>query len=416
MLADYMDLAGVEIVNSARAAVYARARGVPVECDPCPDLPAALGDMPYVDPATDGAPWYDPAVRESAGVLGVLGLGVAGFDSSPISREPTQLVGDGAVIGAARRQHRELAYTVLLIAAEECALSYGLEWLASALQGSACGGCSGDELCVFSCCPVDGERELRHLYDVGVLDGPEVTETQYLGSGAVLATVTFSLAAGTPWIYREPLATGQEGDGWVPLGSGDLVGPVDPDQVYERCLEPAPCAEDPMCPPPPLPPAPPAPASPCYSRGLGTFRRSRISVSPLSQPQWLETVPVLEVRAGSTDMRRLVVRFWQNPQGGECEGDLDPCAACTDINISYLPRGSLLRIDGRVRRSVVECPQVPIGTATSTPTIYGPQGGLYEWPTFTCPTGLCIEVWSQDGYTAPDATARVLLVPRSDVG
>ncbi|GHI91751.1 hypothetical protein KVH15_33620 [Streptomyces olivaceus] len=392
---------------------YARARGVPIQCDPCPDLAAAVGDMPYLDPVTDEAPWYDPAVPESRGVLGVMGLSVAGFDSSPITREPVQLVGPGAVLGPLRRQHRELAYTVLLIATEDCALSYGLEWLSVALQGSACAGCAGDEMCVFSCCPTDGDRELRHLYDVGVLDGPQVTGTQYLADGTVLATVTFSLAAGKPWIYREPLVTGMD---WVPIGTGDLVGPVDPDQVYQQCLTAEPCTQDPLCPPPPLPPLPPAPTSPCYPTGVDLFRRSRVSVSPLEQSSWLETVPVLEVRTGSQDMRRLLVRFWTNPQGGTCEGPLDPCAACTDVNIAYLPAGSTLRVDGRVQRAVVECPQIPIGVATSTPTLYGPEGSLFGWPQFTCPTGLCIEVWSRSADTAPDATARVLLVPRSDVG
>ncbi|MFE7105639.1 hypothetical protein ACFU98_10560 [Streptomyces sp. NPDC057575] len=413
MLVDYLELAGNEIVNSARAAVYARARGVPVQCDPCPDIAAAVGDMPYVDPVTDEAPWYDPAVPESSGVLGVLGLSAAGFSSSPITREPVPLVGDGAALGPVRRQHREIAYTVLLIAADDCALSYGLEWLSIALQGSACGSCTGDEMCVFSCCPVDGDRELRHLYDVGVLDGPQVTETQYLGSGAVLATVTFTLVAGKPWIYREPLETLTD---WVPLGTGDVIGPVDPDQVYEQCVTAEPCATDPLCPAPPLPPRPPAPMSPCYPTGMGTFRRSLISVSPLAQSAWLETTPVLEVRAGAQDMRRLIVRFWTNPQGNPCKDIADPCNVCTDINVSYLPAGSHLTIDGRVQRSIVECQQIPFGTATSTPIVYGPQGQNFTWPVFSCPTGLCIEVWSDVDFTAGDATARVLLVPRSDVG
>lgn len=413
MLADYLELAGNEVINSARAAVYAGARGVPLQCDPCPDIADAIGDLPYTDPVTDGAPWYDPAVPESLGVLGVLGLGVAGFDSSPVTREPVQLVGEGAALGPLRRQHREIAYTVLLITADDCSQSYGLEWLSLALQGSACGSCTGDEMCVFSCCPVDGDTELRHLYDVGILDGPQVTETKYLSTGAVLTTVTFTLAAGKPWIYHDPLPTLTD---WVPLGVGDVVGPVDPDQVYQQCATAAPCASDPLCPSPPLPPRPPAPTSPCYPEGLGTFRRSLISVSPLNQSAWLETVPVLEVRPGAQDMRRLIVRFWTNPQGNPCELEADPCNVCTDISISYLPSGSHLTVDGRVQRAVVECQQIPFGTSTSTPVVYGPQGANFSWPAFSCPTGLCIEVWSDSAYTAGDATARVLLVPRADVG
>lgn len=411
MLVDYLELAGVEIVNSARAVAYGLARGVPIQCDPCPDLPAALGDLPYVDPVADQAPWYDAGVPESAGFLGVLGQSVAGFNSSTIGREPAQLVGDGAALGVARRSHREIAWTVLLITTGECALSYALEWLASALGGSACGTCDGDEMCVFSCCPVDGQRELRHLYGVGILDAPQVSATQYLPSGPVLATVTFTLAAGVPWIYREPLDTLT---GWVSLADGISIS-VDPDQVYEQCIEPTPCLDDPDCPAPPLPPRPPIPVDACYPTGRDQFRQSVIGLRPVDQPQWLETVPVLEVVTGRTAMRRLVIRFWTDPHG-DCARTTDPCRACAAIQVPYLPARSVLRVDGRTQRAVVDCPQGPTGTASSAPTLYGPQGRHFEWPVFACATGLCIELLSLEETTADNARARVLLVPRSDAG
>jgi len=411
MLVDYLELAGVEIVNSARAAAYSVARGVPVQCDPCPELAGALGDLAYTDPVTDRAPWWDPGVPGSSGVLGVMGMSVAGFNASPLGREPVQLVGDGAALGVARRSHREIAYTVLLLTTGECALSYGLEWLAAALGGSACGTCDGDEMCVFSCCPVDGTRELRHLYGVGLLDGPQVTDTQYLPTGHVIATVTFSLAAGVPWIYREPLDTLT---GWVSLAGGTSIS-VDPDQVYERCIEPTPCLEDPDCPAPTLPPRPPVPVDACYPSGRDQFLQSVIGLRPVDQPQWLETVPVLEVVTGRRAMRRLVVRFWTDPSG-DCAATTDPCRACAAIQVPYLPARSVLRVDGRTQRAVVECPQGPTGTAAGAPTLYGPQGRRFEWPTFACATGLCIELLSLEETTADNARARVLLVPRSDAG
>lgn len=424
----YLALAGNEIVNTARATAYARNAGLAVQCDPCESAASVIGDPPYWQVDED-APWWDPAMPQSAGFLGVFGLDVAGFNTNPVSRTPTALIGGGSVLGPLTRTHREITFTVALIATGECELAYGLEWLSAALLGSACGGdscSSGDVACLFGCCPgtspysPDGTADLRYLYDVGLLEGPSVTEKEYIPGGPcgarrgefIWATVTFTLAAAKPWIYREPLATLVD---WVPLGGGETVT-VDPDQVYEECLTPEPCLTDPKCPPPYLPPAPPVPKSPCYPSGRAKFRRSRIQVSPLEQGQWLETVPVLEVQAGGNDMRRLLVRFWANPQNSPCEDYSDPCNACADINLPYLPSGSRLTVDGRVQRSVVECEQYPIGTATATPTIYGAQGAHFDWPVFTCPTGLCIEVWSLSQYTAPDATARVLLVPRSDVG
>jgi hypothetical protein len=423
----YLQLAGNEIVNTARATAYARAAGLNLECDPCDAVAEAMGDDPYLSLEDGTAPWYDNAVPASKGFYGVYGMDVSGFNSSPITRSPTALIGDGSALGPARRNHREIAWTAALITAGEAEESYALEWLATALLGSQCEGrtCDGDEICTFSACPgstpiaagdsrVLGDQEIRHLYDVGILSGPAVTERQWVGGGQFLwTTVTFTLAAAKPWIYHDPLSTNVD---WVALGTGELVSNVDPDQVYQECLTPQPCATDPLCPPPAMPPKPPQPVSPCYPTGLGTFRRSRIQVSPLDESAWLETVPVLEVRTGSTAMRRLLVRFWANPQNNPCGSFLDPCNACADINVGYVPPGSTLRVDGRVQRSVVECPQFPIGTATSTPTIYGAEGANFSWPTFPCPSGLCIEVWSRSDTTAADATARVLLVPRADVG
>lgn len=413
MIPDYLDLGCTEIVNSARAAVYAELYCLLTACDPCPGLPEAINDEPYVDPVTDLAPWYDPAVPESALFLGVMGVDAVGFSTSTRSRTPVQLVGDGAALGIARRAHRELVYTVLLLVRDECALPYALEWLAAALQGAPCeGACMGDEIGVFSCCPKgDGLRELRHLYGVGLVDGPNVTSTRYLDEG-VIAEVTFTLAAAVPWIYREPLTTLQS---WVTLADGDLVT-FDPDEVYEDCVEGTPCMEDPTCPTPPLPVRAPVPVDDCYPTGVAEFRRSVVALSPVDQPGWLEAVPVLELEAGATALRRLIVRFWANPLGTDCTDVADPCAACTDIQIPYLPAGGKLTVDGRTQTAEVACSEGSVGAGTSTPTLYGAQGGSFEWPIFSCPTGLCIEILSTSATTAADARARVLLVPRSDVG
>ncbi|MEU6628478.1 hypothetical protein ABZ905_09300 [Streptomyces parvus] len=413
MIPDYMDLGCTEIINSARASVYAELYCLLTACDPCPGLPEAINDAPYVDPVTDLAPWYDPAVPESALFLGVMGVDAVGFSTSTRSRTPVQLVGDGAALGIARRAHRELVYTVLLLVREECALPYALEWLAAALQGAPCeGACMGDEIGVFSCCPEgDGLRELRHLYGVGLVDGPDVTATRYYDEG-VIAEVTFTLAAAVPWIYREPLAG--LGD-WISMGDGELLT-YDPDEVYADCLDPTPCLSDPLCPPPPLPVRAPVPVDSCYPTGDAEFRRSVVALTPADQPEWLEAVPVLELETGGTALRRLIVRFWANPLGSDCMDVADPCAACTDIQIPYLPPGSTLRVDGRTQTAEVTCAAGSQGSVTTAPTLYGALGQSFEWPVFSCATGLCIEILSTAATTSADARARVLLVPRSDVG
>lgn len=417
-----MDFSGQEIINSARAAAYAAAVGLAVECPPCDDLAVAVGDNFYTSPAEDDAPWYDPTQPESAQFLGVLGLGVTGLGSSPVSRTPVPLIGDGSALGPLRSTQREMAFTVGLIVQSDGALSYALGWLSTALRGGACtsAACNGDTLCMFVCCPGDlagdgpiGDAELRHLYDVGLLEGPTLGDVKEF-NGARVATVTFTLVAGKPWIFREPLATLTD---WVSLVDGDRVSNFDPDSVYAQCPQPTSCLNDPTCPSPLMPPRPPVPVSPCYPTGRGNFRRTVLRLDAASAPEWLEMVPVLEVVTGSAVMRRLVVRFWANPQNLPCDAVLDPCSACLDISIGYLPAGSTLTLDARVQRAVVDCPSSGgAQPSQSSPVIYGPQGQAFEWPVFTCPTALCIEVLTQYEHTAGDSRARVSLIPRQDAG
>lgn len=434
----YLDFAGTEIINSARATAYARGAGLPVQCSECTTLHLALGDDPYTAPNVDTAPWYDASQPESGQFLGVMGMGVAGISASTVTRTPVALVGDGSAVGAARRAHREVAFTVALIARGDRGLSYGMEWLAAALQGASCGAtgvCDGNEMCMFSACPTErvgtvdclsgdvteviteeedgtlGDAELRHLFDVAVLEGPTLGEVRYLSGGFLWADVTFTLIAGKPFIFREPVQTLTD---WVPLGTQPIVGPLDPDAVYAECETPEPCLTDPTCPLPPMPPRPPIPADPCYEGGAALFRRALIEIDPVAPPDWLEMVPVIEVSTGANEMRRLIIRFWTNNASQPCSALDDPCNACLDVSMNYLPLGALLTIDGRVQRAQVGCPQGEAGFVTATPSIFGTAGQTFVWPVFSCPTGLCVEVLSLASATAGNAQVRVRMVPRSD--
>ncbi|WP_284576862.1 hypothetical protein [Streptomyces sp. 2P-4] len=421
MIFDYADFACTEIINSVRAATYSQLYCLPIECDACPELPCALdhGDLqadpyePYTDPATDEAPWYDPAVPASADVLGFMGLDVTGFHSSTISRTPIPLVGDGSALGIARRAHRVITYTVLMIVRDECALSYGLEWMAAALTGCCEDGCDGAELGVFACCPeCEGCDAMRYLYNVGLLEGPTVESLEYLSDG-ILARITYSLIAGTPWIYRNPIAASET---WYDLTAGTVVV-TDPDTVYDECEGAADCLEDPDCPSPPSIVRVPVPVDPCYPTGSATFLRTVISIPTTDVPNRLDMVPVLELDVGATDLRRLVVRFRSSLTGADCaDALLDPCSVCADLQIPFLPAGSKLVVDGRTQRATVECETELVGTSTTSPPLYGAQGDAFQWPVFQCPEGMCIEILTTQASTGAGTMARVLMVTRSDAG
>lgn len=418
MLDAYMDFAGVEIINSARAAAYAAAAGIAIACETCPELAGAVGDDPYdwYGGVQESAPWFDPTRLESNRFLGVLGLGVTGLEDAQVDRSPTPLVGDGVSLGPLRRKGREMAFTVGLVCLDEAGVSYAIAWLAAALRGGACADsvCQGDPMCMFAYCPTSpsGSNEIRHLYDTGLLEGPRIESRTYLSGGEIIAQASFTLEAATPYIFSEPLPGVTD---WVALDDGATLYGIDPDEVYERCKPARPCVDDPQCEQPRTPPRPPLPRSPCVPSGEANFRQSMIPLDPRSAPEWFEMVPVVQVEPGKRDMRRLIVRFWNNPSGADCGKVSDPCAACFDISVPYVPKGSLLTVDGRTQRATVECPQQDNGeVAVGTPAIYGPAGKAFEWPVFTCPTGVCVEVLSQREHTASDARVRVLLVARGD--
>lgn len=437
MYEGWMNLAGNEVVNNGRAYAAAQAHGLPVMCAPCECLSAGLDEPPYTgNPRLDQAPWFDKTRPESGRFLGVMGLGVTGFKASPVSRSVTELIGDGSSLGALRRPEREIVYEVVLLALDDQAMSYGYEWLAAALRGGDCSGtCGGADMCVMTACPStlgEGLLRMRHLYDVGVTDGLTETEHGYLSGGGMCdssegccdecdtalapqySQATFTLAAGTPYLYREPV--GVDGGSWVNIADGDTMTEYNPDRIADDCPEVVACAADPDCPVPPLPPSVSIPRNPCWPVLPFTARRTWITVKPDLMPQWAEMVPVIEVYAGEVDLRRLTIRFYPNPAGLDCAwAGADPCAACTSVNVAYLPKRSTLTLDGRTRFASVDC-STDTTSGMSSPQLYGASGAAFTWPVFECPTGLCIEILADDTTVTGSTQVRMFMASRGDAG
>ncbi|MGW0681823.1 hypothetical protein ACWD2L_00475 [Streptomyces sp. NPDC002754] len=435
MYAGWLELAGNEVVNDARAWAAAMAHGLPVKCEPCDGMAAGLDEPPYTgNPQIDQAPWFDKTRPESARFLGVIGLSATGYSASPVSRTVTELIGDGASLGALRRAQRDMVYEVMLLALDDQAMSYGYEWLAAVLRGIDCAGtCGGADMCVMTSCPTtrpEGMLRLRHLYDVGLTDGLTESEHRYLSRGGMCdaaqgccegcdqdpapqyAKATFTLSAGMPHIYREPLPVD---DGrWTSIANGNVLTGYDPEQIAADCPQVASCASDPDCTLPPLPPSVAVPNNPCWPTGKATFRRTWITVHPTLMPQWAEMVPVIEVYSGEKDLRRLTIRFYPNPAGLDCsQAGADPCSACTSVNVAYLPSRSTFTLDGRTRFASVDC-STATRTGAASPQLYGPGGAAFAWPVFECPTGLCIEILAADNTVTPSTQVRMFMAHRSD--
>lgn len=429
MFTGFLSLSGNEVINNARAATYAASLGITtVNCGDCAGLARALWDDPYSSPDMDDAPWWDPSVPDSKDYAGLLGLDITGIAKSTGYHDVVSLTTDGSALHPLRRTHREIQVKALSLARTQSALSYGFSWLASVLRGGVCTpGCAGDTLCFLTACPpcpdgadsdVCADPYLRTLFNCGLLSMEEPADVKKIGGG-YMATVTFTIAAGDPHIYREPtliVAADQPGD--------EVIANYDPavstacDNAEDiSCLvsqrPTTPTSEWPVCTAPPAPILPPIPIDGCFPKGKFTAARQVFSLPAGQVPVWAEKVPYIVIRAGDRRMERIILRWYGNPTERDCTGALDPCAACAEINIAFIPKGSTLTIDGRSEVASVDCPGGP-GVDTAEPQIYGPGGSPFVWPVFNCADARCLELIAKYGTIATNASVEVYYAVRQD--
>ncbi|MDP4501079.1 hypothetical protein [Nonomuraea turcica] len=470
MIADYLALGGVELVNSARLRAYLETVGSPLTGAPedvcgCPTFTAeAVGDAPYTTPEDDDAPWYDPDVPESADFAGLLVLRVDGLDDHPVRRTVTGAVAGGAALGPARVQPRTITVTALLLGATCCGVEYGMHWLAQALEGCDSAGCSGDCLTVYNCCPpeeMDPEefnaRHRRTLRRVALVDGPRVVArngdgcaTGECSIGADILTVEFVLTAATPWLWADPLpmldvaAPGDDGTAcvtWcvhggpaappktlcvelgevcppgstaVPFGDGGVCETAWPDAEpvddpcsgtcrLAACPDPVSACADPSC----MPPAPPVPTPPdtCFCEAVAV-NSACYELDLTSRPAWSPDAPMIIVEAGSSDLRRLTITFYERTDDNAdltCEevADADRCTPHSVYHVGYVPAGGVLTLDGQIGRAYVECG----GVCESSGSVWGRDGNPPSWRLLDCDR-YCVCV-TTDALFPPAADAAV---------
>jgi hypothetical protein len=435
VLETYLEFAGSEIANNTRTASYVASHGtgdvwMRQGCF-CETLPDALGHDEYVSPASDPAPWYDPSDPRSGTFAGFWIESIEGLLDSPIERTITQRVGDGATVSCARANSRTLTVTGWLWASDTCSADYGLMWLRSALLGSRCAGCNGDDLCLLACCPDDnssGEGEggdldaqWRTLTNAALISGPDILQRAPLSQGCdrgarPIYRIQFQLST-NPYLWRRPTMI-TEAVTW-PEPTGDEVCNItwnddpmcDPDNP--DCLPganaPMPgCAPDELCPPPPPPPRVPAATPNCVCLPLQVVRQC-IEIPADMVPSWLDAALQLRIYSGDSPLRNLSIRVWENPMGRTPE-ELDDCATLGVYYVTYVPPSSTLTIDGVSESSEMRCPGFARSDAATN--VYGPGAGPLEHITLTCgvPYTICADV--DINYLDPKATLSLSLVTR----
>lgn len=403
----YLNFGGVEVANHVRLSAYIDSVGSPLTsyggCG-CPTFGAeTLGDHPYTEPGDEDspAPWFDPDVPESAEFAGIMVLEIDGLDDFPVQRTVTGGLAGGGTIGPARALPRTITVTALVLGSTCCGVDYGRHWLEQVLQGCTAGECDGDCLVVYNCCPGEeldaetfNERHRRTLRRVALVDGPRVTARAGDGcqvgecqSGADILTVEFVMTAAVPWLWTDPLPVLEvtppiDLDGtcveWCVHPTGeDCPGGC----RFAACVDPTAACADPLC-KPDAPPLPGTPLNTCFCVPLAA-ERACYELDLTSRPNWSSDVPIITVRAGSSDLRNLTIEIYEQGEDGmSCEevADLNRCSPHSYFHVAFVPAGGAVTLDGQTGRAVVECG----GVCETSPDVYGRDGMPAVYPTLDC--------------------------------
>ena len=401
MYLGWLMFAGNEIANAARTEAYVRSR-LPSfgfrNVYPCAFLSQAIEEATdYTDPVTDDAPWYDPGAPESGDFLGFYPLRASGMLDSTATGQVVEGILSGGSISQMREGTREVTFRGLLIGATEEGMEAGHTWLKSVLAGGQCNGnCDGDDLCFLVACPTTPQaasRVVRKIREVSRIEGPVRIKDTRLHCGGWMAEVEFTLVAGSPYVYSEPeLVAAADNAALNTYKAGATIQfssfNLDVCQIPPSLRQTAPVI-DPDCPPLPTPPTMPAPTEACADLPA-SWNSYVIYVPDDLVDTWKDGVIQLKLVNGNKAMRFVRVRLLPRPLDTQTVEDIDPCAACGDMMISYLPAGGSMTLDGMTERASISVGnRQPI---SADHLLAGTAGEIPEWPIFACGLGYFVLV------------------------
>lgn len=228
------------------------------------------------------------------------------------------------------------------------------------------------------------DKYVRQLRDVNCVAGPTTIE-EYDAPSAAMERVEFTLVANVPYVYG---ATKQ-----IVSRTGAVVTPYVEGADYITMTRTIPVCVvddntalviDPDAPPLPTPPRPlfttPSTPAPDYYVPSAAYIPSDIV------PLWADAVPILELSTGPVAARGVRVRFLPAPLNGQKPEDVDPCGACGNFTIDYIPPNAKFVLNGMEQRSYVNLPGGDISPGDHLLSGYD-SDSLFEWPVLSCGTG-----------------------------
>jgi hypothetical protein len=385
----FLCIAGVEVANACRTQAYLANLGnkCQITCGTANCCSEAFDDGPYLTPADDDAPWFDPSVPESADVLGVLIEDIT--VSTPLVRDMTNRLWGGA-LGPKRYGGREIVISGWIYTRTCQATDYARQWLFEALNSDVCSttGCDGVNMELYNSCGVDG---LRSFKNVGLTDFQWDTEPDYPCYCGAKFEATFS--AEIPWAFMEPSVCY---DG--PARTGDAVcvecNPCptrEPKDCTCGCVDSTPRVVETVnyqscfCPPDVI---------------------TRVCCDIVPPRIWGSATMVATIYGGTAGLKNMRIKGFANPLSLPADHPQFDCAEpCILMDVECIPPGGTLTIDGTVRKAKVDCD----GVSHSAFGYLSADGRRFGWPDTDCtPLLFCVEA---DWYNTPDdATVTLQLV------
>lgn len=204
-------LNGVEVSNAHRTLAYLRrAHSLGLfdgGCEPrCTVNDACWQDAgSFASPATDPAPWYLVAEPASGEFIGFLIDRIEGLDSATSTRDLTDRINRGGVLGRQFDGPRKVRITGTLLASSGRGMEYGQRWMTNILLScDECTGAGSDLTFRAACAPVGTSDDLRRTTS-GValvdMDAPESIHEDGPECDAYYQTFSFTLGLSSPDVF-----------------------------------------------------------------------------------------------------------------------------------------------------------------------------------------------------------------------
>jgi hypothetical protein len=353
-------------------------------------------DEEWTDPITDQVCWYDPLIPESADFLGVVVYGSSNVRSSSFSREISNGLNGGSVLGQPIVVGKQLMLEVWLYATSQAGMDYGIQWLRRQFEGdqrcpsdgATCASCQGQLLTIRTSCPDESALDdgLHSWAAAGTIDGFQPVDDEFpmgrrncekITTGTItIATESFSSYSTNPYSSSEVDIS----SAFTALGNCLLESqlPTLDDVCCPICSTGCdPCTTDPACdclPPFILEPEVVGNSAPCFKDPVC---RCVAAIAVENLPAGYETALRMTLQAGwdplnpifqKYGMRNFVFRVFENPStetdpfGLPLPTDLETyeylterLGPCAEVGVSWMPAGSQLVVDGLSGQTWLKC-------------------------------------------------------------